>query len=719
MADFPAVRGGWEVTILDLNLWGRQRVELVRQTELAECGLACIAMIANYHGLNIDLGSLRRRFVPSTRGATLRSLVSISDALGFSARAVKLDIDRLDQLQLPAILHWDLSHFVVLEQISGRKARIHDPSGHSLWISLAELSDHFSGVALELRKSIDFEGGDRRERLRLSQLWSGIVGLKRTSLQLLILSLVLQVYVIGAPYFMRVAVDSAVPALDNRLVFALVLGFSLFAVVNAGASLLRTFVILSAATQLGFALSVNLARRLLRLPVAWFERRQVGDILSRFQSISPIQQALTTGPVTALLDGLLAMATLAMMFLYSAALGILALLAFATYATVKLTSFRLQRRAQESVIVTAGRAQTTMIESIRGVSTLRLFNKEGARLAVWQSAFAEATSATFRFNRIQGWQDFANTLIFGVEGVVSMGLAVSYVINGGFSLGMLFAFMAYKSQFILKGASCLDEYIVFRMLGLHLERLSDIAMTPQDPAFATVAEHERGLIGRIELRDVVHRYAPADPVVLDRINLVVEPGEHIAITGPSGGGKSTLAKILLGLVQPEQGELLIDGIPLPQFGFKSYHGQVAAVLQDDSLFGGTLADNIALFDESPELERVIEAAMAAAIHDDIERMPMRYETLVGDMGSALSGGQKQRVLLARALYRRPKILVLDEGTSHLDSDHERRVNASVSRLGITRIIIAHRAETIAAADRVLVLSGGKLGAAFQDSMAAE
>jgi len=696
--------------MLDLALFGRGRVQLVRQTEIAECGLACVAMIANYHGLDIDLGSLRRRFVPSTRGATLRSLISLSDALGLSSRAVKLDIDRLDQLQLPAILHWDLSHFVVLEQISGRKARIHDPSGYSQWMSLTQLSGHFSGVALELRKSIDFEGGDRRERLRLSQLWSGIIGLKRTSLQLLVLSLVLQAYVVGSPYFMRVAIDAAVPALDNRLVLALVLGFCLFAIVNAGASLLRTFVILSAATQLGFSLSVNLARRLLRLPVPWFERRQVGDILSRFQSVSPIQQALTTGPVTALLDGLLAVATLAMMFIYSAALGILAMVAYAAYATVKLTSFRLQRQAQESVIVTTGRAQTTMIESIRGISTLRLFNKEGARLAVWQNTFAEATTATFKFNRIQGWQDFASTLIFGVEGVVSLGIAVSYVIDGGFSLGMLFAFTAYKSQFILKGASCLDEYIVFRMLGLHLERLSDIAMTPEDSAFATGTERDCDLIGRIELRDIVHRYAPGDPIVLDHIDLIVEPGAHIAITGPSGGGKSTLAKVLLGLVEPEQGEILVDGVPLARFGFKNYHAQVAAVLQDDNLFGGTLADNIALFDDAPDMNRIVEAATAAAIHEDIERMPMRYETLVGDMGSALSGGQKQRVLLARALYRQPKILVLDEGTSHLDADHERRVNAAVSRLGITRIIIAHRAETIAAADRVLVLSGGKLDA---------
>lgn len=216
------------------------------------------------------------------------------------------------------------------------------------------------------------------------------------------------------------------------------------------------------------------------------------------------------------------------------------------------------------------------------------------------------------------------------------------------------------------------------------------------------------LKGKIELRDVFYRYSPSDPLVLDGVNLTVEPGEHVAITGPSGDGKSTLVKLLLGLVEPDAGAGLADGLPLARFGYKSFHEQVAAVLQEDSLFAGSLADNIALFDDTVDMNRVVAAAMAASIHDDITRMPMQYETLVGDMGSTLSGGQKQRVLLARALYRQPKILIMDEGTAHLDTAHEHAVNAAISAMGITRIIIAHRQETIAQASRVLVMAGGKL-----------
>jgi ATP-binding cassette, subfamily B, bacterial CvaB/MchF/RaxB len=256
----------------------------------------------------------------------------------------------------------------------------------------------------------------------------------------------------------------------------------------------------------------------------------------------------------------------------------------------------------------------------------------------------------------------------------------------------------------------IDQAIAFKMLGLHLERLSDIALSPEDKSFGAGADIETELKGKIELRDIYYRYSPTDPLVLDGVNMTVEPGEHVAITGPSGGGKSTMVKLLLGLIEPESGNVLVDGLPMDRFGYKSFHEQVAAVLQSDSLFAGTLAENIALFDESVDMERVVNSATAASIHDDIADMPMQYETLVGDMGSTLSGGQKQRILLARALYRRPKILIMDEGTAHLDGAHERAVNAAIGAMGITRIIIAHRRETIEAAERIMVMADGKLTA---------
>lgn len=693
---------------LNLGFFSRGRVKLLRQTEIAECGLASVAMVAGYHGLKINLSSMRRRFAPSLHGTPLKTLMTIADRIGLAPRAVKLPLEELGNLHLPAVIHWDLNHYVVLERVERGRALIHDPATSSNWMPLEEVSKHFTGVALELRPTAEFDRKDERERLKLSQLWSSMTGLKRALVQTLLLSIVLQAFVLALPYYMQLAIDRVLPAQDLDFLIVLAVGFGLFMLINVGATLLRSFVLLWAGTSLGYGLATNIARRLFRLPINWFEKRHVGDILSRFQSIQPIQNLLLTGAIAALIDGAMAILTLTVMFFYSPTLALIALAAFGLYLIVRAISFAFERDAIEETITTGAAEQSMLIETLRGITALRLFNRETLRHAVWQGKLTDNVNADVRLARIGIWQQTANGLLFGIENILAIYLAISFVLEGGFSVGMVFAYISYKTQFTQKAAGLVDQFIAFRMIGLHLERLSDIALAEEDVSFGPSAEAQTELKGRIELKDVRFRYSPSDPFVLDEVNLMVEPGDHIAITGPSGGGKSTLVKILLGLIEPDGGEMLVDGMPLKQFGYKSFHEQVAAVLQEDTLFAGTLADNIALFDDAPDMQLVVAAARAAAIHDDIARMPMQYETLVGDMGSTLSGGQKQRVFLARALYRQPKLLVMDEGTAHLDSEHEEAVNAAIGELGITRIIIAHRKETITAADAALVMEDGKL-----------
>ncbi|NCP14636.1 MAG: peptidase domain-containing ABC transporter [Sphingomonadales bacterium] len=693
---------------LNLSFLSRGRVRLLRQTEIAECGLASLAMVANFHGLRVDLGTMRRRFAPSLRGAPLKALMATADRIGLVPRAVKLPLKELGNLHLPAVIHWDLNHYVVLEKVERGRALIHNPASSSKWIPLEEVSNHFSGVALELRATSDFTKSDERERLKLSQLWRSMTGFKRALVQTLLLSVVLQAFVLALPYYMQLAVDRVLPAQDRDLLVVLALGFGLFMLINVGATLLRSFVLLWAGTSLGFGLATNIARRLFRLPIGWFEKRHVGDILSRFQSIGPIQDLLLTGAIAALIDGVMAILTLTVMFFYSPTLALIALAAFGLYLIVRIVSFAFERDAIEEVITTGAAEQSTMIETLRGMTALRLFNRETLRHAVWQGKLTDRVNADVRRARIGIWQQTANSLMFGIENILTVYLAIGFVIDGGFSVGMVFAYIAYKVQFTQKSAALVDQFVAFRLIGLHLERISDIALTGEDVSFGPSAEAVTEFKGQIELKDIRYRYAPSDPLVLDGVNLVVAPGNHIAITGPSGGGKTTLVKILLGLVEPDGGKMLIDGMPLKQFGYKSYHDQIAAVLQDDTLFAGTLADNIALFDDAPDMQLVMGAAHAASIHNDIARMPMQYETLVGDMGSTLSGGQKQRVLLARALYRRPKLLIMDEGTAHLDTANEKAVNAAIGALGITRIIIAHRAETIAAAHEIYMIENGQI-----------
>jgi ATP-binding cassette subfamily B protein RaxB len=294
-----------------------------------------------------------------------------------------------------------------------------------------------------------------------------------------------------------------------------------------------------------------------------------------------------------------------------------------------------------------------------------------------------------------------------VENVAVVYFAVRFAIDGGFTVGMIFAFLAYRLQFATATKRLIDEGMEFRLLNLHLDRLSDIALEPEDGGFLETAPPLGHPPARITLSGVVYAYGEHDPPVLNGIDLEIAAGEHVAITGPSGGGKSTLVKVLLGLLEPQAGSVAIDGVPLARYGRRNFRDHVGAVLQDDLLFAGTIAENVAGFDEV-DADRLAEALEAAAIAGDIARMPMRHMTLVGDMGASLSGGQRQRILLARALYRRPSILVMDEGTAHLDAEHERTVNAAIAAMGITRIIVAHRRETIDAADRIVAIAEGRL-----------
>ena len=690
----------------------RSRVRPLRQTEAAECGVVAIAMVANYHGLDIDLSVLRRHHSPSMRGTSLRGLMTLADTLGLMPRPVRAPLNELPNLALPAILHWNLNHYVVVERFrrsaQGVEALIHDPSGPSRWMTLAQISDHFTGVALELRPSQTFQKAEVRERLKLSQLWQRLTGVKRAFGQTLILTLALQVLTLAAPYYMQLALDGAVPSDDKQLLNVLAVGFALLALVTVGTAALRSFVLLNISSAVGYGIRINVARKLLRINLAWFERRQVGDILSRFQSVTPVQQLITSGTLSIALDGFMALFTVAVMFAYSAKLALISVLAFSGFVVVRWLTYAMQRKQQEADIVTDANTQTLMIESIRGVATLRAFGKETERHALWQSSMVDTVNASLRLSRIGIVQTAASAGLYGLENIAIIWIAVGLVIDGQFSIGMIYAFIAYKATFQTSATALANQAFSFRMLDLHLERLGDVALAEDDPSFAEPLVAEKAMSGRIELRNIVFRYGPSEATVLKGLDLVVEAGEHVAITGPSGGGKSTLVKMLLALADPESGELLIDGQPLPHFGYRNYRSQVAAVLQNDSLFSGSIASNIALFDDDPDQERVMAAAQAAAIHDDVLAMSMQYETLIGEMGASLSGGQKQRLFLARALYRQPRVLIVDEGTSHLDPAREALVNAAIRSLNITRIVVAHRRETVAAADRVLRLEGGVL-----------
>lgn len=685
-----------------LDFSGRGRLPVIRQTEAAECGLACLAMVASFHGHRIDLNTLRRRHPVSLKGVTLRGLIQVAGHMRLACRPLRLDLEHLRHLRLPAILHWDFNHFVVLKAVTRKGILVHDPACGERSYPLAEASKRLTGVALEVSPAEGFSPKDERARLPFSAFWGQARGLAHPLVQIFALSAILEVLVIAAPFYMQITVDEVIARGDADLPVVLALGFGLLALIAAAATALRSQIILVVQNFLHFQIGVRLFHHLLRLPLAWFEKRHVGDVLSRFASIEPVRDLLAEGLIAAVVDGLMALATLLMIFVYSPLLAAVVLLALALYTVLRLGLFHMLRRRSEVVIQNKAQESSTFIETVRGVQSLKLFNRESEREGQWLNRYAEVVNANVRLGRAKITFKTLNDLIFGLENILTVYLAARLALGNALTVGMIFAFMSYKRHFIEKTVMLVEKAIDLRLLGLHLERLSDIALGEPEAGHDRPLAYAREIRGGIELRNVSFRYAETERFVLENVNLTVSPGQFVTIMGPSGGGKTTLMKIMLGLLEPTSGEVLVDGIPLPVVGARAYREQVAAVMQEDQLFSGSIADNICFFESGFDQGWMVECARVAAIHDEIAAMPMAYNSLIGDMGSSLSGGQKQRVLLARALYRRPKVLFLDEGTAHLDVGREREISQALRRLNITRISIAHRPEMAEGTDLVKI-----------------
>ena len=693
-------------SLLSLAFWRRRQVPAILQTEAAECGLACLSMIAAYWGHKSDLTAMRRRFSVSLKGVTLKNLMTMAQGLELQTRPLKLDMEHLPELKLPCILHWDLNHFVVLTHLSRDHVVIHDPAVGRRRLALAEVAKHFSGVALELTPGAAFQEKSEAPPVPLLSLMGRVVGLKRGLSQLLLLGLALQLCMLAAPFYMQWLIDEAVLANDHDLVTVLGCGFLLLVILQTALNAVRSWFTTVLATSLNFQWLGNAFAHLLKLPLTYFENRHTGDIVSRFGSIQTIQRSLTTQFVEGMIDGVLVLATFGMMVSYSGSLAAVAAGAVVLYVLLRVAVFRTLRTATAEQIIHAAKQQTHFMESVRGIQSVRLFNRSDERRAGWLNLLADQFNADLRIARVSVTYQTANYFLFNVERVVVIWLAGLAVLNKEFSVGMLFAFISYKDQFSQRTSSLVDKLFEIRMLRLHGDRVADIVLSTVERDDMRNEEDMDHLSPSIELRNVSFRYSDADPLILNQLSLTIGAGECVALTGPSGCGKTTLVKLLLGLLEPTEGEILIGGKPLNQIGLANYRDLVGAVMQEDNLFAGSIADNIAFFDPAPQPEQLQTCAHLAAIHTEIVAMPMNYNTLVGDIGSGLSGGQKQRILLARALYKNPRILLLDEATSHLDVHSERAVNSAIAKIPLTRVIIAHRPETIAMAERLVVMHQG-------------
>ncbi|TGR41824.1 peptidase domain-containing ABC transporter [Mesorhizobium sp. M00.F.Ca.ET.151.01.1.1] len=687
-------------------------MKYVSQSTAAECGLACIAMIADAHGNRIGLGELRRRFPISLKGARLSDLMQIAQTIGLASRPLRLELADIESLQLPCILHWDLNHFVVLKNVKRGKVAILDPAFGERTLSISEVSRRFTGIALELNPTDCFTQQAEPAPVSLKELTGPLRGIKGALVTILLISLALQAFLLISPFFMQWVVDQVLVTADHDLLTVLALGFGLALLLQVAIGQVRAWSVVNISAQLGLQWTRNVTTHLLRLPLNFFEARHLGDIISRLGSIQSIQRTLTTNFVEALVDGLMSIVTLALMLFYSWKLASVTVLAVVAYLTLRWASSDPLKRRTELHLVAAARQETHLLESIRGVQCLKVAGEETQRGAAHSNLLQEAVNQEVRLAKFAQAFVGANQLIFGLERVLVIWIGANLALQNVFSVGMLIAYLAYKDQFALRMAGLVDRAIEFRIMRLHGERLADIVQSEPESSNHGGLRRPDPLKG-IEIRNISYRYAAGEPRVVDDCSFTITHGDCVAIVGESGCGKTTLVKLLLGLLKPDNGTILIGGIDASQVATRDFKTMIGAVMQDDQLFAGSIAENISFFDSDYDFDRVQRAAELAAIHIDISAMPMGYQTLIGDMGSSLSGGQKQRLILARALYRNPLILVLDEATSHLDIMKERLVSDAIKRLPITKIIVAHRPETIASADRVLVMEQGRIVQEFR------
>ncbi len=674
------------------SFFGR-RVPVILQSEAPECGIACLAMVASFHGHLTDLSAMRLRLSPSLKGVTLKHVSQVAEAMGLAARGVQVQLESLSKLTLPAVLHWDMNHFVVLTEVSRKHILVHDPGRGRRKLTFAEASKHFTGIAMEFTPTASFRRVDEREKISAWQLFSVSGGLGGSVAQLVFLSLALEVFAIAMPFFLQLVVDRVLVGRDRDLLTVLGIAFGALVIIQVLVTGVRAWVGVYLSTHFNMRLLTALFNHLLKLPLAWFEKRHIGDIVSKFRSVDVIQKTLSTTFVETFIDGVMVLLTVAVMAFYSVKLTIIVVSAAALYALARWYFYYPQRYATDEQLAHEAKASTHFIETLRGMMAIKLNLRENDRRAAYQNLVVEHINAGVKVQSVGIFQRGSSGLIFGLESVIVIWIGATLVMDGIFSVGMLYAFLGFKLVFLTRVNNLVEKWNEFRMLDLHAERIADIALAESERASSTamvIAEKAEPLI--IEAHNLGYAYGP-EGFAFRHINLEIKPGETVALIGPSGCGKTTLLKVLLGLLHPTEGQVLVNGRDLRDWDLAQYRARLGAVMQDDQLFLGSIADAIAFGGEF-DMDDIKTCATAAQINTEIDGFPMGYSTLVGALGTTLSGGQKQRVLLARALYRRPQILFLDETLDQVDAGQEGLIRQNLAGRVSTIVLVSHRPESV-------------------------
>jgi len=676
-------------------------VPVILQAEQAECGLAAIAMVAGYFGHQLDLATLRQQFAYLNDGPTLQSQLAIADALGLIARPVTLNLAEIDRLTLPAILHWEFDHFVVATRVRRRGVVIHDPAVGRRFIGKQVFGDAFTGVAVEFAQASHFRRQTSGRQPSIMTFARSLQGLARYLGLMLALLLATQLLALAPPVATQLLIDEVVLGQDRQWLYRVLAGVALVMVTMLGIDTLRRLVALYTGTRLAADITAAVVQHLFRLPVTSIERRPIGDLISRIESLKPIRAALTETFLNSIVYIVILLTTLTVMTVYSVELMLLSVAALLLGALFQAVLLPATRATNLEAVVASAQSSQSLIESLRAFRAMRALGLGAQRLAHWQRSFMAATNAGAKQTRLNIINGLGQGFVTTAEQLLFLAIGIGGVVNKQITLGVLFAFLSLRGRLSVAAVQLLGAAREIYLLRSHIERVGEVVLEDADKRPPPTALRQR-IKGAIVCRNVSFQY-PGGARVLSHFSCSIEAGESVVIAGRSGAGKTTLLNLLSAGLQPDEGLLLFDDNELPLWDSDALRRQFGIVLQQDQLLQGSVADNISCFESAPDVGRIREAALVAEIWSDIRSLPMNIHTPVASTGCGLSGGQVQRVLLARALYRKPTILFLDEATSHLDKDTEMSVLRNLKSLGITIVSVAHSENALKFSGRRLEL----------------
>ncbi|MGI5214104.1 peptidase domain-containing ABC transporter [Plantactinospora sp. CA-290183] len=684
------------------------RVPVRNQMTTTECGAACLAMVLSAHGRDTTVSACREQLDVGRDGSSAEQIAQLARREGLRVRAFSLDLPALSELALPAILHWNFSHYVVLEGWRPGRYRIVDPGHGRRVLTEAEFSRAFTGIALELQPGEDFQRRRSRAAGSAVRFAAAFLGASRRLLaRVIAVSLLLQLLVLLPALALKFTVDTVVAHQQVDLMAMFGLGLVLLLATNVLAGFARSVLLVRLHTQVDAGLMRRFFGHLLDLPYRYFQSRATGDLTMRLSSNSVVREVITGQTLSVIVDGMFIGVYAVVLVLTMPSYGLLVLaLGSLQFATI-LASFRWMRDLVARDVLTQAEEQSYLVEALQGIETVKAAGAEERVYDRWSGLMHRQLAAAQR-RRIadSGFESAFNVIKIGTP-LVLLWFGTHQVLAGTLGLGTMLALNSLAGALLAPLGQLATATRQLQLVGSHLERIRDV-LDEQVEQDRSAPLHRIDLRGRVELRGVSFRYGGTEALATDGVDLVVPAGAKVALVGRTGSGKSTLAKLILGLYRPTEGTVLHDGRDLTGLDLRALRGQCGVVVQDPGFFAASVRDNIAFGDPAVPMAAVIAAARKAQIHDEIMATPMGYHTPVAEGGSGFSGGQRQRLSLARALVRDPALLVLDEATSHLDVVTERAVDDVLSELSCTRVIVAHRLSTIRNADLIVVLDRGRV-----------